>query len=262
MQDPVIPSPELINAYVDGELAPAEAAAIASLAARDADIAARIATLTKLRAVAGGLVSAAPAAGQAPPFAFPRVATARRFAALAAVLLAAAGLAAALWLVPPALPEPGLSAAIARHRSWLDGRDERGGPAVTVDLAGARSRDLPDLSIASLRLVRIDVERRRGRDGILFGGYLGPNGCRIGIWIAAAASARQTEPARMDRDGVAIRAWQHGGLRYAILGVGVDPARLDRVAALADALLRGGEASRQLAGSFAAPSEPTRPCLA
>lgn len=55
MMDEQAMSWERLNAYVDGELAPADAAAVASAVAQDPGLARRVATLARLKANVTGL---------------------------------------------------------------------------------------------------------------------------------------------------------------------------------------------------------------
>jgi len=252
---------ETLNAYVDGELAPAEAAAVASTVARDPDIAARIATLAALRAV----VTAVPQE-QAPPFTTPSRrpnvrGAARRLAGLAAAVIVSAGLGFAVWLASPVSRPADPAAAVAAHRHWLAGREALPAGAVSLERAGARSGALPDLSAASLRLVRL--ETGLGEDERIFAGYAGPNGCRVGLWVSRATSAQTAEPVRSTTDGVTIRSWRSGDLGYAMLAIGIDEARLDLIAALAARSLGTDRpATREQVAALSDARAAGRPCTA
>lgn len=252
---------EQLNAYVDGELAPADAAAVASAVAGDPALAARIATLAKLRAAVTGLPRET-----APPFvtSFRRrsvTAAARRLAALAAAVMVVAGLGSAVWFASGSSPAD-LSAALAANRPWLAGREAPATAAVSVELSGARSSALPDLSAASLRLVRLDMLPDTAKSGEVFAGYEGPNGCRVGLWLSRQAPTNAVEPVRSEKNGISIRAWRSGDLGYAMVGVGLDEARLDLIAALAAKSLRNdGPASQQVAALNESRAKG-RPCAA
>jgi anti-sigma factor RsiW len=239
---------ERLNAYVDGELAPAEAASVASAVAHDSGLARRVATLAALKANVAGLSE-----DTAPPFAISARGTktrgsARRLAAIAATLALVAGMGSAIWFATSGPRSEDMSDALMAHRPWLAGGEAPATAALSVELAGARSTALPDLSAASLRLVRLDVKPGLARNGEVFAGYEGPNGCRVGLWVSPEPSTSAAEPVRSTEDGISIRAWRNGDIGYAMVGVGIDEARLDLIAALAAMSLRNdGPASQQIA---------------
>ncbi|GAU85630.1 anti-sigma factor [Bosea sp. BIWAKO-01] len=228
---------DLLNAYVDGELEPGETAKVAAAIAVDREIAAKVATLTHLRAT----MRAVSPQEEAPAFALPEALPPTRqnprpWLQVAAALLIACGLGVAwfgLYRADPA--EPPLSAAVAAHRLWLaQGPAGHGSaaPRLGVELAGAKVDALPDLSLASLRLVHLSLDPAVRRGGGVLAGYVGPNGCRVGLWISAIDDSLPARPAVQDRDGFAIRAWHGHHASYALIGQGIDPARLDGIAAL------------------------------
>jgi anti-sigma factor RsiW len=225
-----------LNAYVDGELEPDHAARVAAALVRDRQAAAKVATLTRLRAA----VRATAPAESAPPFVLPRAR--RRVAHLmpwAAALFVALFLGAVMLgsdrLRPGSSP---LAAAIAAQQLWLSQSVPDAAARLGVELAGAEASSLPDLSLASLRLVHLSLDPAGRRGGGMLAGYLGPNGCRVGLWIAPADTTLPTEPAMRDRDGLAIRAWRGEHASYALLGRGIDAARLDGIAALVARIMR------------------------
>lgn len=225
-----------LNAYVDGELEPDLAARVAAALARDRQAAAKVATLTRLRAA----VRATAPAEAAPPFVLPRARPrAARLMPWAAALLVAAVLGAVMLggdrLRPGASP---LAAAIAAHQLWLAQSPPDAPARLGVELAGAEASSLPDLSLASLRLVHLSLDPSGRRGGGMLAGYVGPNGCRVGLWIAPADAALPAEPAMRDRDGLAIRAWRGEHASYALLGRGIDAVRLDGIAALVARITR------------------------
>lgn len=227
-----------LNAYVDGELSPDAAAKVAAALVVDRDAAARVATLTRLRAT----LKAVEPGEQAPAFTLPRTTPRRaRWAPWAAAVLVAvfAGLAAIGPMRPHATPAS-LSNAIAAHRLWLSQTSQERTQGASVALAGADVGNLPDLSLASLTLVHlsVDLSSRDGRG--LLAGYVGPNGCRVGLWIAPFDDTLPIQPTARDTDGVAIRAWRGQHASYALLGQGIDTVRLSGIAAMI-ARITGGE---------------------
>ena len=226
---------DLLNAYVDGELEPDQAAEVAAAIAADRETAAKVATLTHLRAT---MRSISPQE-EAPAFALPPQTRPqprprpRPWLPVAAALLIACGLGVAwfgLYRTGPAASP--LTAAVAAHRLWLSQVPAVQAQRLGVELAGADVDALPDLSLASLRLVHLSLDPSVRRGGGVLAGYVGPNGCRVGLWIAPADDSLPGRPAAQDREGFAIRAWRGHHASYALIGQGIDPARLDGIAAL------------------------------
>jgi anti-sigma factor RsiW len=220
-----------INAYVDRELDAAEAAAVASAIARDPSLGARVATLSKLKAEAAGL----PAPDGAPPVALcsggGRRVTRWRPLAMAAFVAFVFIVGGAAWLARAPAADP-LAATVAAERTWLSGATpETSGDGVRVAVETRANDTLPDLSAAGLRLAYLAAAPgsidRRG----VFAGYVGPNGCRLGLWVGHGT----TGPAGLERvevDGVGVRRWSADGARYALISRGMDARRLDRFAAI------------------------------
>lgn len=226
----------MLNAYVDGELAPDQAAQVAAALVADREAAAQVATLTRLRAA----VRAAAPMPAPPPFALPqahlRMARWVPWAAAACVALVIG--AASLGIGHREPPGSSLAEAIAAHQLWLAQSSPGAAPRLGVELAGADAGSLPDLSLASLRLVHLSLDPAGRRGGGVLAGYVGPNGCRVGLWIAPVEDTLPTQPTVRDRDGLAIRAWRGERASYALIGRGIDPARLDGIAALVARITR------------------------
>lgn len=228
MMDEQAMSWERLNAYVDGELAPADAAAVAAAVAHDAGLAARIATLARLRAVVTVLPTQ-----PAPPLSLPL--RARRpkgnpkWAALAAgFVLAALLVAGASRFIPgTGVPSDGLALAVQAQRQWLASDN----PATRLPIALTAGGDgLPDLGAASLRLAYLSLDPANTGGGGVLAGYIGPQGCRLGLWIGPQQASASAQPIRSDRDGLKISTWALGGKSYALLSRGMDSRRLDEVA--------------------------------
>lgn len=226
----------MLNAYVDGELEPDQAAKVAAALADDRAAAAQVATLTRLRAA----VKAASPMPAPPPFALPRARSrAMRWAPWAAAACLALFIGAAtLGIAQRQSGASSLSAAIAAHQLWLAQSPTGTAPRLGVELAGAEAGALPDLSLASLRLVHLSLDPAGRGGGGMLAGYVGPNGCRVGLWIAPVEAALPQQPAVQDRDGLLVRAWRGERASYALLGRGIDPARLDGIAALVARITR------------------------
>lgn len=240
-----------INAYVDGELDTAGAAEVAAAIARDPQLASRVATLSRLKASAATLQAPA----NIPPPAFLKVSRPSRtpfvrYAAIAAsivMMLVAVG----TWLAWPwsadqiqtAQSDDDLRQALAAHRAWIGGTTTGAGGTVAGDRIQI-ARDarepvrVPDLTAAQLSLAHVSPLSDRTAVGGVLLGYVGPNGCRLGLWIAdAGRRGFGTELRHVSRDGTAAHIWQTGATNYAILARGMDPARLSMLVTAIAALV-------------------------
>lgn len=228
---------EELNAYVDGELTASRGAEIAAAIAGDRDLAARVATLSRLRAATRSLATQ----DEAPPLRLPAPAARRRLPLVAGMLVAAGLTAFAVIGFHGPVPgdtNPSLAAAVAAHRLWLAEGTATQRQRLGVELAGADVDTLPDLSLASLRLTHLSLDPSGRRGGGILAGYVGPNGCRVGLWIAPPDQSLPGRPAERDRDGLAIRAWRGDHASYALLARDIDPLRLERIAALVERVTR------------------------
>lgn len=228
---------EALNAYVDGELAPAAAADVAAAIALDPDVAARVASLSRLRATTRNLPQDVSTQGLRLPGR--KQAFSVRFAALAASLVVVGGIGAAIWSFSWA-PEDGgpLLAAVDAHHAWLADAKPAQDSRLQVAMANASATALPDLAPASLTLVYLSLDPAIRKGGGVLAGYVGPNGCRVGLWIAPHHGPAHPQPVADDRDGLMIRRWSGAGADYALLGRDIDSLRLDRIAALVAKLIR------------------------
>jgi anti-sigma factor RsiW len=228
---------EMLNAYVDQELDPRRAALVADAVARDHGLAARVATLSKLRATAREM----PPASDAPrPLALRTLAgfRSRRVIAVAASILLAVVLASTLLWRGPLEENASKEAADAIHREWLAGQSllPKDAP-IEFALASRFVGTLPDLSAANLRVVFLSAEPVVQGHGI-FGGYVGPHGCRLGLSITPSRGGDTAIRASQDSGGILIRAWRSDGAEYALMSHSMDPDRLDRLALIVAELVR------------------------
>lgn len=219
-----------INAYVDRELDASTAASVAAAIARDPSLAARVATISKLKAESISL----PVAEGAP--AIPvrsrqrRLAASWRPVAMAASIALLFAVGTAAWLLRASGADP-LATTVAAERDWLSGATpEASGAGVRIAVQTGASDSLPDLSAAELRLAYLAADPvSDGRRG-LFAGYVGPHGCRLGLWIGRGTG--HSTPAAADVDDVRVRRWSADGASYALMSRGMDTSRLDRFAAV------------------------------
>jgi anti-sigma factor RsiW len=247
-----------LNAYVDGELAPDAAADIAAAIAADGGLAAQVAALARLKVATGEALTPDPS--DVPPVALVRPARRPAFlgirppSGIGHWRSVAAGLALALFVgMAGWLPAPGPDAAAAwiaaveaRHRSWLAADphpvpvDER---AVMLADAPGRTGRVPDLGFANLSVAHLVVETS-GRQPGLYIGYVGANGCRLGLWIGPAPDALAAGLTERRNGDVQGFTWRIGETGYAVMAHGMDPQRLTAIAAHLEHSLRAAPGTR------------------
>jgi len=227
---------ETLNAYVDGELSPDDAATMAAAIAADKAMAARVATLTRLRAVSRGL--AAPA--KAEPLRRRQGWRPVALAASLAAMLVAGGLS---WSLRPT-PGSGVTAAVAANETWLAaGLHPDAGGIMKAAAAASAGGALPDLSAAGLQLVYLSSQPF-GADEAIFAGYQGPHGCHLGLWKAASGSGTALSALTAPRQaGLSVHQWVAGDARYVLVGRGMNAQRFDRMAAVVEQLVLQGHSA-------------------
>ncbi len=223
-----------LNAYVDGELDPAAAAAVADAAGADAGVAGQIALLYQLKGVTHA------AAPEAPAGLADRLPKPRRIwpAAMAACIAAAMLIGAALWVAAatmqsPVLPSELLATARSLHGEWLsaDARGQADAPPAVLLAALTRFGQVPvvpDLESTELAIGLVTIAD--GPDGrLLQVGYRGNHGCHLSMFVFADS--------RMPKSRVSVVAgkeraygWRVGDLGYLLFAVGMDQNRLALIA--------------------------------
>jgi len=237
------PDLQLINAYIDGELSSAEAAAVASALAHDRALAQRVAVLSHLKATVQASLEAPriELAGGAAPCA-PRTRHVMAMAACAAVLV--------LVVLGAAMGRPWWSgreapAALARawelHAAWSrqseasNQRAPAGGTVLAALEAVGPRVYLPDLSSARLTLDSLRIVRLDGEAKALHAGYLGTRGCRISLVVVPDTSDISTDLTLFESTAGRAYVWRSGGHSYFLLAEGMDPTRF---ALIADSIYR------------------------
>lgn len=231
------PSWDQLSAYVDGELEAGQAAGVAAAIAADPDLAASVATLTRLKATAAeaGPVWDEAAIAVLPPGRGKAVAW--RPALIAASLVLAVGLGAAALIMQQhngGSAPASLQAAVDLHRNWIT----EPASAVRPDRAAATAAltEIPDLSAAGLMLSHVAASAPLAGQGkgMLFG-FRGPRGCRVSLWVSEAPESFTPMPTLQDVDGLAAFIWRVGHKGYVLLTRDMDPQRF---ATLASAVAR------------------------
>lgn len=231
---------EALSAYVDGALAPTQAAELATRIAGEPALAVACARLSALKvATSACLAGDAPA----PELRMPAAGSSRlvrlrpgrpRFAMLAASIGAfaiGAVLATALPLAPPStdLRAPAAVSAtiVDLHDRWADalpgmanepdGEDWAWPIMAAAHLSPAFSREETEGVLAPMR-----------QDG-----YVGQNGCRASLFSVDRPGSFAIGSLE---DGVSVTAWSHGGRQFALVARAMDPKRF---ALLAGSLREG-----------------------
>lgn len=234
---------DILNAYVDGELDRVMSAKVAAAVAQDATLAARVATLSKLKATVHPPEFPA---SQLPPLLIGlrgrRFASWRIYAAAASLIVVlAAGL---LIHSHPAsnVAQTWLDGALAAQQQWLasasrNSPDDR--TIVTIDAAAA-ARPL-DLSDAQLKLVYVAQALSSIGGETTFLGYRGPHGCMVGFWIGSPQAGLGSAPKALDAGDFRVRAWRDQVAGYALIAKGMDPTRIDHLAEAVARLVDPGQ---------------------
>ena len=206
---------ERLNALIDGELPPAEHAALADRIAAGRDLAQAHATLARLKACIVESADETPVAGIVLPPVPPR----RRAFGLAGAALAAA------------------AAVLLAVFAWMPGQQPARTPlaeiAPMVTLAALpQTPVIPDLASTGLKLVGGEVEHAGGT-AVLVAAYRGPRGCRLELRVRPVAT---DVPPTV---GTSRKVWTAGDLAYELVAFGMPAARFAAVAAAAQAATGG-----------------------
>jgi hypothetical protein len=207
------PDEILLNALVDGELAPAEHAAAAARLACDREFARAHATLLRLKA---GIAEIAEDR-DAPSI---RLAAASRWRIPAVVIPAAlAAAVAAVAFMPMIAPRPESPPA------------KVGATKEVIAVSFAIDPVIPDLTPAGLKLARTVVSTNSGVQALV-ATYLGPRGCRLELWVSNTSVSANTAGASERR------SWRVDGLIYELIAFGMPSSRFEKVAAAAEKATR------------------------
>ena len=269
------PSPETLNAYVDGELSAGEAAAVARAVSEDRALAHKVAVLTRLKAmVQEGAVE------QDPPIQVPKPiehgGPAPRWPLLAAAAALVLVIGGALFFAMP-LGQPSepawLEQAWAQHRDWPaaaatePGNLDPAAPALPRRVALGTELVLPDFELLDLGAARLRLAFARPLDlgddkrGLHIG-YRGNRGCQISLFIFDGPEILDQALATLGEAPTMARGWRIGDRAHVLLAEGMDPQRFALIArslykATREAAPFDGETRTALAKSRA----ESRPCV-
>jgi hypothetical protein len=205
----------LLNALVDGELAPAERAELAGRLAVERDLARTYATLARLKAATAETVGESPAIDltRKTPARWPRV------------MAGATGLAAALALAA--------FAAVYWPAEGEQGFDRAEGPTAITLASLPAGTTVPRLDTAGLKLVGLAIDP--GKVPLFTASYRGPHGCRLDLRAWPAGSA--APPAL---DGTLRFRWATGDLVYEMVAHGMPQWRFTIISGAAEDQTRAG----------------------
>lgn len=209
------PDIERLNAFVDGELAPAERAEVAARIAADRDFARAHATLARLKACIGRSADSVPGLTITVPRHRPRGAA----IGLGIAALAACGLMS--WYVGVDLPWE-------RKPAALMARD-----AVVTLAALPASPVIPNLDLAGLTVEDLKVERM-GDIRVLVVSYRGPHGCQLDLSVRPIGTSLPASA------GTSRHGWQIGDLDYELVAHGMPGWRFAVIAEAAELETRDG----------------------
>ncbi len=232
-----------LNAFVDGELSPQDAAPVAHAIEADAALAEQFALLHQLKGGIAHALPPAPADLLAAPATGPGAW--RRGIGLVAACAVAASLAATIlfWPEPSGLTVRDAFVASTRdyHARWISA--DTTGPAVPTPAVldaltnFGRLPVLPDLEPSGLLIALAEVHDFAG-NRVLQVGYRGYHGCHLSLFVWSGAPLR---PGPLTRHDPLERshAWQAGDLSYLLLALGMAPSRFELIAEKVEDATRG-----------------------
>jgi len=226
----------LLNAFVDGELSPAERADIADRIRAEPDIARAHATLMRLKA------SIAASADATPPVTIVAARKTPRQVANLAVrgFLACAAILSVLFTATHFLAE--------RGRAPFTARD-----AMVTLAALPADPVIPDLEMGGLTLVDVKIESVGGTR-LLVASYRGPHGCLLDLRVSPLGSAVSAGA------GSSRHSWKVGPLAYELLAHGMPGGRFAIIADAAERETRDGTDPGAVRGRLREARAAAPPC--
>ena len=226
------PTDRELSAYVDGELPQPDVARVASAVAGDPVIAARVATLTRLKSALAGLAEEARPAIMPP--------RSRRTAGMLA-LAASIGLvlAVGVWMLTGLLGDDDgwYDDARAGHIAWAQTPSSPDARVVDANLFLSNLErfglpvQTPDLTSARLRLTYLRyIPAADTAPAALHLGYTGRRGCKITLWVAAAPDGLGKKLTESRVGALRGFRWRSGGTAYALFATGMAERRFTVIA--------------------------------
>ncbi|AEG05559.1 anti-sigma factor family protein [Sinorhizobium meliloti] len=248
-------NPDILSAYVDGELEPEEASRVARLIASDEAVARRAAKLSEMKAAVAGM------APEIVVVTVPRPRPASRWmlsfaagacASLLVFAVAWFGLARAPVGVPAGLPgDAAVRDAVLEHAAWV------GGSFTPPMLPASAPADVfvPAMNAAGLTPVFARETSVNG-EAALHTGYVGSSGCRLSLFRIARPDVEHGFDMSSD-DGLLHASWSGDAASFLLVARGMDEARFALLAgALKLASEENGRGKQKIIASLGAMRQP------
>ncbi|HDK37669.1 MAG TPA: hypothetical protein ENG92_01445 [Thiolapillus brandeum] len=229
---------EALNAYIDGELSPADAAEIARAVMLDKRLAIQVAELTRLKAVTSELQPCS-----RPEINLGQIDQPNRWYSQVAawlILPLTGALLSTILLTREPAPDSSIVDAEAIHHQWLNSVRLSKQPGTGVgQLLQASINTLqldayaPDLSKVNLMYAetsRISMTTEEGHGEGVHIGYLGPNGCKVSLVVSKYVESRSSNLQSVNHDGRTVYRWRIKRSGFYLLASHMDPRRLDEIA--------------------------------
>ena len=245
--------PEMLNAYVDGELDVSEAASVARAAADNPSVAARIATMRELKAAVADAVPqrelSLPAPNAAVKWAGGVAAAVAAFIAVGALLH--------LSTFRESNGERWARLIADKHAAWSFTPGSRSAPIV---LSGVGANLLPlDLKSARLTFVGHEITNLDGKP-VLRTEYEGTRGCKVSLY--AFASVESFDASRLN-PALLVRHWKIGDHGFVLMARGMAAGRFAGLAVAVEKALRSGyELDKKTRQQLAHARKTSPPCQA
>lgn len=211
-----------LNAYVDGELDVADAAAVAAEIAQSPALSQ---TVASLHAVKSAVATSFDAAADLPPL--PAVRPRRRLAAVA--LTGAAALVAVIALAWLFVAGPNSRHAVLEQAfQTYDVAVQGPGDTNALDRVGGGIL-VPDLTPAGLTVAAYHPSVTLDGEEAVHIGYVGRRGCRVSLFVRDADPIAQPIVSRRDADGL-VEAWRFGAHDYLLIARRMDQTRFGVIA--------------------------------
>lgn len=229
------PTEEMLSAYVDGELSPEDDARVADAVARSPQLAARVATLSRVKSRLAAL-----ATEPAESVEFPRKRWSKAMTAVAASIAAFVVLISGVLTVYLTFGEDSrdwYETAAATHSGWVmqPASQNAGEIDANIYLAHVNRLQLPvyapDLNDARLRLTHIRfMEGNTGRPAALHLGYTGQRGCKVTLWVTNASKGMSAKLIETREEKLRGFRWRAGKVAYALFATGMAENRFTTIA--------------------------------
>ncbi len=212
---------ETINAYVDGELGPQEAARVAEEIAADPQLAAMVAKLHAMKSAVSVAFNTQEviAVAQYKPF-FARSSV----RAVAACLLVAV-IGGGIWysLTPDPANEV-IAAAVLQHDNWVAEYQEPSSPLIK-----ASALVTPDLTPAGLTLAGVQKNIKLGLTNAQRYAYVGKRGCKLSLFVSSGGNAFEGLGNLTKPDALVVK-WAVANRSFLLVSRKMNPQRFKTIA--------------------------------